>query len=36
MEFNIIGFLLKENEMWLFWIDVMKDRLIFGFGEKVL
>ena len=36
MESNVTAHLLKENEMRFFWIDIEKDRVVFGSGEKVL
>ena len=35
MESNVTAPLLKENETRLFWIDIEKDRVVFGSGEKV-
>lgn len=32
MRWNIVGY-LRENEILLFWIEVEKERLFFGFGE---
>lgn len=35
MESNVSAPSLKENEMRIFWIDIEKDRVVFGSGEKV-
>ncbi|KAL9957163.1 hypothetical protein ACROYT_G038767 [Oculina patagonica] len=35
MESNVTAPLLKENEMRYFWIDIEKDRVVFGSGEKI-
>ena len=35
MQSNATAPLLKENEMRFFWIDIEKDRIAFGSGEKV-
>lgn len=34
-ESNVTAPLLKENETRIFWIDIEKDRVVFGSGEKV-
>jgi len=34
-ESNVTAPSLKENEMRIFWIDIEKDRVVFGSGEKV-
>lgn len=34
-ESNVTAPLLKENEMRIFWIDIEKNRVVFGSGEKV-
>ena len=34
-ESNVTAPLLKENETGIFWIDIEKDRVVFGSGEKV-
>ena len=34
-ESDVTAPLLKENETRIFWIDIEKDRVVFGSGEKV-
>lgn len=34
-ESNVTALSLKENETRIFWIDIEKDRVVFGSGEKV-
>ena len=34
-ESNVTASLLNENETRIFWIDIEKDRVVFGSGEKV-
>ena len=34
-ESNVTAPSLKENETRMFWIDIEKDRVVFGSGEKV-